>query len=85
MKKLILNFEGEQHELEPIKSDEAVVTGNSDLLSCPFCGSSCKMTDTTFGDSRDTYYRVECTSGHALDNWEDTPEDAARYWDTRTT
>jgi len=53
--------------------------------SCPFCGSECNIENTTFGDSMFKYYRVRCTGEdeHAIDSWQDTPEEAIKFWNKR--
>ena len=54
----------------------------SDLKPCPFCGAKAHMQQF---DSDDIYpgYRVECAGGHALDWYEDTPQQAAALWNQR--
>ncbi|MGD9697528.1 hypothetical protein [Acinetobacter sp.] len=58
-------------------------TEKCDLLCCPFCGATAKMTSTTFGDSMKEYYRVECENGDALDCWDDTENEARQTWNRR--
>jgi len=56
-----------------------------EIKKCPFCGSDSVIDLTTFGDSTFKFYRVRCIGedGHALDNWQDTPEEAIKFWNKR--
>lgn len=53
-------------------------------LKCPFCGSDVEIEETTFGDSSEIYYRVNCKKkGHSLDWWSENINEAINVWNER--
>ena len=95
MKKLILNFAGEKHELKPIKSDEAVVTDKSDLLCCPICKGDVGWCGDHEDAECDGCHYIECKKCGLFDlavncgNDEETMTDLRNFcadkWNARTT
>ncbi len=56
------------------------------IKNCPFCGSECKVEQTTFGDSNEVNYRVTCLDNeHALDEWQIDSDAAIINWNKRDT
>lgn len=55
------------------------------MKSCPFCGAEAAIVSWDLGDSPVLYYRVQCLGPkrHALDQWDDTEEEAELSWDER--
>lgn len=56
-----------------------------EIFNCPFCDATSAVDFNEFGDRCTKYYRVKCAGEerHALDRWDDTPEEAIAAWNAR--
>jgi len=56
------------------------------ILPCPFCGCEAEIEPSRFNEYPPPLYRVRCLGPdrHALDWWEDTPEEAISVWNKRS-
>jgi len=54
------------------------------ILPCPFCGCEAEI-ESDDAECRPLSYRIRCLNHdwHALDWWEDTPEEAISVWNKR--